>query len=40
MEQEITEFSEFRESDKSLMNHQCKIGVKILSLTCVLLALW
>ena len=35
MEQEFNEFSEFRETDKSL-----KLNLKILSLTCVLLAVW
>ena len=36
MEQEFTEFSEFRETDKSLNWAQFKDPV----LTCVLLALW
>ena len=32
-------FSEFRKSDKSL-KHEFQINLKILSLTCALLALW
>ena len=39
MEQEFTEFSEFMESDKSL-KHELGSILKILSLTCVLLASW
>ena len=37
MEQEFTEFSKFRESNKS-MKHELGYNLKILSLTCVLLA--
>ena len=43
MEQEFTEFSVFRESDKSLKHkfkELLKLNIKILSLTCVLLVLW